>query len=195
MKKFYTYLAMAICAITMTAGFTSCEDGDAVEARTLDGTWTGRIDTYYADRWGFTGNTYRTTIFFNQIDRYGGTGYEVDYNMNDRYSNYYYCEFRWEVVQGEIVIRYADSWNNTYIYDYQLYNDYFEGYMDDGTNRDIHFQLYYDNRFDWSPYRSRYYAPTRSADTDSTQVATDVVSGETDGLHYYACGEFARKMN
>ena len=193
MKKFYTYLTMAFCAIMMTTALTSCEDNDAVEARTLDGTWTGRIDTYYADRWGLTGNTYRTTIFFNQLDRYGGTGYEVDYDTNNRYGNYYYCEFDWEVVHGEIIIHYADSWDNVYIYDYQLYNDYFEGYMDDGSHRDIHFQLYYDGRFDWSNYRNRYYAQTRSATADSTATDTDnVVSGETNGKRYFACGEFAK---
>jgi len=37
--------------------------------------------------------------------------------------------------------------------------------MDDGTNRQIHFQLYYDSRFQWDPYRNYYdysYAATRS---------------------------------
>ena len=151
MKKIYTFLMTAM----MMMAFTACEDNDYMEARTLDGTWTGYIDTYYQDRWGLTGNTYRTTMFFNQITRYGGTGYEVDYDTNSRYSDYYYCEFDWEVYNGEICIRYADSWNEVYIYDYQLYNDYFEGYMDDGSHRDIHFELYYDGNFNWNPYWSR----------------------------------------
>ena len=50
MKKFFTYTAMIILTMTL---FTSCdiefwEDmEDRSEARTLDGTWTGYIDTYY----------------------------------------------------------------------------------------------------------------------------------------------------
>lgn len=166
MKKMYIYLMMAMASMVV---FTSCEDSDAVEARTLDGSWTGYIDTYFQDRWGLTGNSYRTTMYFHQRDRYGGTGYEVDYDMNSRYSDYYYCEFDWEVYNGEIIIRYADSWDNVYIYDYHLTSSLFEGYMDDGTNRDIRFELYYDGSFDWGGYR------TRSA------------SGE----RFHASGEFA----
>jgi len=139
-----------------------------MEARTLEGTWTGTIESYYEDRWGLVGNFYRTTMCFHRNNAYGGTGYEVDYNYRSPYDDYYYCEFDWTVEYGEIIIRYADSWNNVYIYDYQLYSDYFEGFMDDGTYRDIHFKLYYDGGFNWSPYRDYYgyddfyYAPTRS---------------------------------
>ena len=79
--------------------FTSCdiefwEDmEDRSEARTLDGTWTGYIDTYYYDRWGLTGDSYRTTMYFERTSAYSGWGYEVDYDLNSRYSDYYYCEF------------------------------------------------------------------------------------------------------
>ena len=169
MKTMYTYLMMAMMSMVV---LTSCEDRDAMEARTLDGSWTGYIDTYYQDRWGLTGNSYRTTMYFYQRDRYGGTGYEVDYNMNSRYSDYYYCDFDWEVYNGEIIIHYYDSWDDVYIYDYRLTSSIFEGYMDDGTNRDIIFQLYYDGSFDWG-YWTR--ALTRS----------------TDGQRFHASGEFA----
>lgn len=182
MKKIYTYTMMAIVALV----FTACETEDMRMARTLDGTWTGRIDTYYEDRWGLTGNTYRTTMFFNQIDIYGGTGYEVDYNTNDPYGSYYYCEFDWEVFNGEIRIRYADSYNDTFIYDYRLYSDYFEGYMDDGSCRDIHFQLAYDGSFNWGGYRSSYRSYTRSANGDA---AADSLSASP---RYHAAGEFAK---
>lgn len=170
-----TYLMMALWAVMLTVGVTSCEDNDAVEARTLDGSWTGYIDTYFQDRWGWTGNSYRTTMYFHQRDRYGGTGYEVDYNINNPYASHYYSDFIWEVNNGEIRIRYADSWDDVYIYDYRLTRRVFEGYMDDGTLRGIQFQLYYDDSFNWSPYRT-YYAPTRSG---------------SDFGQYYACGEFA----
>ena len=180
MKNFYTYLTMALMAMVTTAAMTACDDRDAMEARTLDGTWTGYIDTYYQDRWGLSGNSYRTTIYFHQRDRYGGTGYEVDYNIHSRYDDYYYCEFDWEVYNGEIVINYADSWNPVYIYDYRLSQSSFEGYMDDGTYRDIFFQLYYDGSFDWSRYHDYYrYAPTR---------------GTGDMPRHHASGEFAAKQ-
>lgn len=183
MKKLYIYLMTALVAMT----FAGCEDRDADEARTLDGSWTGYIDTYYQDRWGLTGNSYRTTMFFYQRDRYGGTGYEVDYDLRTPYHDYYYCEFRWDVYNGEIRIQYDDSWHDVYIYDYELYRDYFAGYMDDGTNRDIRFELYYDGGFDWNGYRyNSYYAPTRGSEADSTQT----VSAE--GRHYHASGVFAR---
>ena len=181
MKKFYTYLTMALMALTATATFTSCnwhweDEEDRREAYTLEGTWTGYIETYLRDRYGLSGDSYRTTIYFERENRYGGWGYEVDYNTYSRYDDYYYCEFDWEVVNGQIRIQYADSWNTVYIYDYTL-NDYrFRGYMDDGTNRDIYFDLSYDRSFDWDYW-------TRSAHTRST-----------DGTPTFkASGEFAQK--
>ena len=181
MKQIYTYILMATIAIA----FTSCETDDMRMARTLNGTWTGRIDTYYQDRWGLTGETYRTTMYFNQLDAYGGEGYEVDYNVSNPYGSYYYCEFDWEVAGGEIRLRYADSWNDTYIYDYRLYSDYFEGYMDDGTCRDIHFQLTYDGHFNWSNYRGYH----RAAATRSSSAAAGSDSIPANA-RFHAAGEF-----
>ena len=170
MKKLFTYLTMALVTVTM---FTSCDklwcdSEDREEAYTLEGTWTGYIDTYIYDRYGLSGDSYRTTMYFEREDSYGGWGYEVDYDMYSRYSDYYYCEFKWEVYGGEIRIRYADSWNDVYIYDYSLSDYHFSGYMDDGTSRDIHFSLSYDNRFDWG-YWTRSF--TRSADHKNVQAS------------------------
>ena len=172
MKQLYTYIALAMIALTTLTG---CErDGmDRREARVLEGTWTGQIETYYYDRWGLTGDSYRTTMYFCRETPYGGWGYEVDYNMYSRYNDYYYCEFDWEVYNGEIRIRYADSWNDVYIYDYSLSDRYFDGYMDDGTNRDIVFHLNYDDRFDWSYWRR---SPTRMSGDAPSAVASGVFS-------------------
>ena len=155
MKKFFTFLTMMM-AVTTTTLFTSCDtrfwvdDEDRAEARTLEGTWSGYIDTYFYDRFGFSGDTYRTTMYFERENGYGGWGYEVDYNIYSRYDDYYYCEFRWEVINGAIRIRYADSWNDVYIYDYVLDDYYFSGYMDDGCrDREVSFTLTYDRNFDW----------------------------------------------
>lgn len=154
MKKINTYLMMALMAMTVTTVSTSCERfwedmEDREEALTLEGTWKGYIDTYYEDRWGLRGDSYRTAMYFERENSYGGWGYELDYDQYDR-NSYYYCEFRWEVVRGAIRIQYADSWNDVYIYDYSLSSSRFAGSMDDGvSNSRIDFLLYYDSRFEW----------------------------------------------
>ena len=171
MKKIFTYIALFIATLTT---LTSCDRihdiEDRQEARTLDGTWTGYIDTYYADRWGMTGDSFRTTIHFERESAYGGWGYEVDYDYYHPYEDYYYCEFTWEVYNGTIILRYADSWNDVRIRDYVLSDDYFKGHMDDGVSTDIYFQLAYDYRFDWSYWRTR--GATRRASGDSSVQAS-----------------------
>ena len=90
---------------------------------------------------------------FNSDGFTSGTGYEVDYDLDDPYGSYYYSEFDWNVYDGCITIRYADSYYNpVYIYDYTLSSNYFEGYFDDGTASDISFRLHAINSFDWDPY-------------------------------------------
>ena len=184
MKKLFTYPKIMMMALAAMMSFTSCDPRfwedmeDREEARTLEGTWTGYVDTYLYDRFGVKGDSYRTTIYFERENGYGGWGYEVDYNLYSRYDDYYYCEFDWEVVNGQIRIRYADSWNDVYIYDYSLGDSYFTGYMDDSTSRDIRFQLSYDGHFDWG-YWTR--ATTRGSSSDHSKVR--------------ASGEFAKALD
>ncbi len=155
MKKLFNLLTVMMALVATTTMLTSCDrlwqdSEDRAEARTLEGTWTGYIDTYLYDRFGVTGDSYRTSIYFERENSYGGWGYEVDYNIYSRYDDYYYCEFRWEVIRGAIRISYADSWNDVYIYDYVLDDYHFSGQMDDGcSDRRISFSLTYDSRFDW----------------------------------------------
>lgn len=181
MKKIYNYITLVLMVMTSVTLFTGCDDRywndnrDRDEAYTLEGTWTGYIDTYLYDRFGIRGDSYRTTMYFERENSYGGWGYELDYNLYSIYDDYYYCEFRWDVVNGNIRISYADSWNTVYIYDYTLTDYHFRGYMDDGTTRDIYFDLAYDSRFDWG-YWTRGF--TR---------------GTADGHSFKASGEFAGK--
>ena len=181
MKKIYNYITLVLMVMTSVTLFSSCNDRywndnrDRDEAYTLEGTWTGYIDTYLYDRFGIRGDSYRTTMYFERENSYGGWGYELDYNLYSIYDDYYYCEFRWDVVNGNIRISYADSWNTVYIYDYTLTDYHFRGYMDDGTTRDIYFDLAYDSRFDWG-YWTRGF--TR---------------GTADGHSFKASGEFAGK--
>ena len=155
MKKIFTHMLFMLLALPTVMTLTSCDRDsmDRAEARTLDGTWTGYIDTYYYNRWHKRGDTYRTSIYFERSNPYGGRGYEVDYNIASRYADYY-CEFSWEVINGRIHIKYDDSWGKVIIYDYTLTDTYFDGFMDDGTTRDIRFHLNYDGAFDWGGWRN-----------------------------------------
>ena len=90
---------------------------------------------------------------FNNEGYTSGTGYEVDYDLNDPYGSYYYSEFEWNVYNGIITIRYADTgYAPVHIYDYELSSTWFEGYFDDGTYNDTYFRLRAINNFDWDPY-------------------------------------------
>ncbi|MBR1506010.1 MAG: hypothetical protein IJ614_07890 [Prevotella sp.] len=194
MKKIFTFIAMAAIAMTAVFTMTSCErDSDAedrYQAHTLDGTWTGYIDVYYAQRWGWTGSSYRTAICFVRENAYGGWGYEADYDLD--YYDEAYSEFRWEVVNGVIRIDYAaPGWNPIRIYEYRLYDDCFEGYMDDYTGKDIQFKLYYDGSYNWGRWRGGRYVAGRRAAADSVEM--NHMGGEN-GTNYYATGKFAERL-
>ncbi len=183
MKKISTYTMMFITSMMMMATLSSCDRGgrytdyeDNAEARTLHGTWTGTISQYFMDRWGEYRDTYRTTWQFNQLNAYGGTGYEIDYDIYDRYVGYY-CSFIWEVANGVIRIKYDDSWGTVLVYDYVLDGNYFSGYLDDGTRRDIYFRLYYDGNFNWNTWRGRwyYYGHQNNADWADDESSDSIV--------------------
>ena len=169
MKKIYTFLAMAM--VTMMT-MTSCDADyeDRMEARTLEGTWTGYIDNYYYDRWGLTGNSYRTAFYFERENAYGGWGYEVDYDAR-RPSDYWFCDFKWEIVRGNIRIMYYDrNYTDVVIYSYMLDDYHFSGEMDDGfCDSRTYFSLDYDNMFNWN-YWTR--GTTRRASVDDEYHAT-----------------------
>ena len=68
-----------------------------------------------------------------------------------------------------------------YEVDYDLNSTCFEGYMDDGSSKDIIFCLNYDSSFDWGYWNTR--SMTRSASSDSTTTASTKV---------IASGKFAK---
>lgn len=170
MKRLYSLITVMLIGIASLCTLTSCEDDAQEVAYTLEGSWTGYLDTYVEDRWGVSGEEYRVTFTFirnnsNQSDYDGSTsgrGIEIGYNVNDRYCDYYRSIFSWYVEDSygafnnkpTIVITYDDGcWNPIYIYDYRINGNRFNGYMDDGTNRDISFDLYYDGGFDYNDWR------------------------------------------
>ena len=160
LKTFITVLLLTLGGFA----FVGCDDDfddvfddwdNISEANLLYGTWEGYLGTFYYDRWGVSGEDYITTIRFDK-PTYGSTsgrGYEIDRIMGDPSGRYYYCEFSWTVIEGDIVILYDDDiYHPVYIYDYRLSKNRFKGYMDDGTNQEIKFDLRYLSHFDWGPY-------------------------------------------
>ena len=156
-------LTNCVCLVFAVVLLSGC-DKDILKALVLDGTWTGYLDTYYQDRYGVSGSSFRTAFYFEQENLYGGWGYEVDFDSRSRLQDYYYCEFTWRVNDGTIYLNYSDSWNTVRIYDYSLSLTSFSGYMDDGTNREIHFDLSPSSDIDWDYYRRSW--RTRGAEED-----------------------------
>jgi hypothetical protein len=190
MKKLFTYAFMMMVSMMAMTTLTSCEDDDQYEANLLTkGDWQGYLGEFYSDRWGLTGNTYETVIRFNGRGEgsTSGRGYEVDYDTRSPFRDYAYCEFRWSIVEGEIMIIYDDAaWNPVYIYDYHLSAKRFYGYMDDGTRRSIKFDFdnvnfdewvhyengdYWDDTYNEGPRRSR----TANADNDNDKEAVPFI--------------------
>ena len=198
-------MMLAMMAFT----FTSCED-EAI-AQDLAGNdgriWQGTISKYYYDRWGVSGDHYRTTIeFVGDVWHWTkGTGYEVDYDINNPYGSYWYSEFEWRVKNRVIELRYADTgYEPVYISDYYLSDNRFEGYMDDGTNSEIKFTLYLVKDFDWDryndyPYYDGFYlAPQRSMDgSKGSDTTAKTIVGDLDEatgkVKFASKGAFAKK--
>lgn len=198
MKRLNSLLMMLLIGITGLCTLTSCEDDAQDVAYTLEGSWTGTISTYFQDRWGWSGDDYRVTFTFIRNGDYNynaatsGRGIETGYNVNNKH-DYYRNTFSWYVEDNygsyrkpTIVVTYDDDrWNPVYIYDYRINGSRFSGYMDDGTNRDIQFDLYYDNEYGFKYYDNGYSdgywsSRTRSSDTDSVKVmdnGTSIRSG------------------
>lgn len=141
MKKIFTYTLMLLMAAVT---FTSCEpDPDADLAYDIAGVWQGSIDgNFYINR--YRSNSYDTEISFTRRDMYGGTGYEVDYNLDTR--RYSYIDFDWTVRNNRIIIDYHDGYS-VIVRDYEVYSMRgalrFRGYFDDYDTREelAHFNL------------------------------------------------------
>ena len=218
MKKIFTYTVMALTALVM---FSSCEDDDGYLATTLrNRDWQGYIGTYYQNRWRLSGDEYATVMRFESKDEFytSGRGYEVDYDTRSPYQDYAYCTFKWFIVDGEITLIYDDSkWSPIYIVDYHLSGSRFYGYIYDGSNRKIKFDLTSDGTFDgWDTYRGYgtgsyggfydqqyYHAPKKKIDSveSSNQVLvldrTEQIRQETgisDAVSI-ASGKFAEAMS
>ena len=196
-KNLTSAIVMMMAMLTTMFTFTSCETDDEVIADYLTyGNWEGYLGTYYENRWGeyVQDGEFHTVWRFipSAYDRYGyatsGYGDEVDYSTRRR-NDYARCSFRWEVRNGNIYIEYDDpDWNPVKIdwRDYSISRSHFHGTMYDWDNRAYTFDL--DNtRWDWD-YYDRYWARTRAADADTTDVYI------SDNGKCVATGPFAKAL-
>ena len=159
----YTYTKLMIVALMAMTAFTSCSsnDEDGYIASTLrNHDWEGTISEYYKSRWGFSGSEYSTVMRFESKDAYytSGRGYELDCNLSSPRENYAFCSFKWFIVDGDITIIYDDAkWDPVYIIDYELNSNNFYGYIYNGSNSKILFDLQSATFDDWDYYRRKGY--------------------------------------
>lgn len=189
MKTMYTYTKLMIVALMAMTAFTSCssDDEDGYIASTLrNHDWEGTISEYYKSRWGFSGSEYSTVMRFESKDAYytSGRGYELDCNLSSPRENYAFCSFKWFIVDGDITIIYDDAkWDPVYIIDYELNSNNFYGYIYNGSNSKILFDLQSATFDDWDYYRRKGYR-----DFTNTYMARELA--EPDGISV-ASGIFA----
>lgn len=147
MKKFTSLLTLAFIAL-MSFTLTSCDE-DADIADTLDGTWRGNMYVEYDDR-----SAVYSVIQFDQgiSDWHSGTGYWVDYYSGNYWdgNNYIANRIRWTVRNRNIYISLLDEGSDVVIYDYQL-NDYrFSGYVETYSGKRAYFELKSDHTdYNW----------------------------------------------
>lgn len=155
MKKALSYLVYCTICAAFSLVFTSCDETDSYLAEQLrNRDWQGYIGAYYQDRWSISGDEYATVMRFTSRDTWytSGRGEELDYSRYSR-NDYAYCTFKWFIVDGEITLIYDDDkWNPIYIVDYRLNDTRFYGYIWDGTNRRIQFDLENVAYNDWGYY-------------------------------------------
>ena len=185
----YTYTKLMIVALMAMTAFTSCSsnDEDGYIASTLrNHDWEGTISEYYKSRWGFSGSEFSTVMRFESKDAYytSGRGYELDCNLSSPRENYAFCSFKWFIVDGDITIIYDDAkWDPIYIIDYELNSNNFYGYIYNGSNSKILFDLQSATFDDWDYYRRKGYR-----DFTNTYMARELA--EPDGISV-ASGIFA----
>ncbi len=173
-----------LSAIVLTLSamlFTSCDE-DVYVGSTLQGTWSGNLYAY--SEWN--GRMYRAS--YSEIEFDGdpfrvesGTGTWVDHYAGDAPWRYYVDHFSWRVNRGVINIRFWSDGFETYISDYRLNNNYFEGYIYLGSNSgEEYFELRkLSDATSWSGYEDGYYywddyyyvrgtRAEKAADVDST---------------------------
>ena len=149
MKQMRSILAPLLMLLTGVL-MTSCDD-EQETAMMLWGTWEGQLSTeFYQDRWGGYGQTYYTVWHFEgKPGSRHGKGWEIDYVGHQRYAQH----FDWQVIDDGRTVRlhYAGAWDDEWIYNFYLDDNYFTGYIDSGDGKQSFFQLerVEDNGYDY----------------------------------------------
>lgn len=149
MKRIHALLTMvAIAMLSFT--FTSCDEDEYI-ADTLWGTWEGNI--YVGHEW--SGRYYdasRSSIYFDRTNRRSGTGYWVDYYSNAPWGEYIANHITWTVANGDIRIYFEEDDYEVIIYDYELSDSYFDGYIYTYDRKRVHFRLNKTSSPNWNRY-------------------------------------------
>ena len=169
MKRFYAKAYAALFLVMGMFSFVACEvyvgdddyNGDRNRAAVLSGEWQGEFGMFYAAPHPVTGELVQFDASYTNIVFYPaytgarrGTGKQVDYYNYGPYSYQYYY-FNWEVRNRDIYITYPSDPNlNVVIYDYNLSNNNFVGYMGDSRYR---FSLRALSGYKWGSYNDYYY--------------------------------------
>ncbi|MDO4160130.1 MAG: hepatitis A virus cellular receptor 1 [Prevotellaceae bacterium] len=177
MKKISILMAMALAMFAVTFTFTSCDDDDDI-ADTLWGVWEG--DMYVESEWdGYTYQASSSVLAFDK-DPYeyaSGTGYWIDYYSNAPW-DYYASNISWTVRNGEIVIYSIEEGQYYYISQYSLSNNYFTGYISDGYNSALYFELVKTSAPYWNGdsgyHYSSWYVNKKSRSADESSDSTPV---------------------
>lgn len=157
MKRFKSTLIPTLLLLVSGLLMTSCDD-DQETAMMLWGTWEGQLSTeFYQDRWQSYGSTYYTVWHFEgKPGSRQGDGWEIDYVRGQRYAQ----RFRWQVMDNGNTVRlkYEGKWDDEYIYNFYLSDDYFSGYISGEDGQQSAFRLYrvddngYDHDYEWDYY-------------------------------------------
>lgn len=152
MKKLYSIITVIMLALTATLT-TGCTDDNEDVAYNLWGTWEGNM--YMQSQWN--GRVYKSSYSVLAFDKNpyeyaSGSGYWIDYYSNAPW-DYYSSRISWRVVGPQEIQIYSQKEGRTYyIYDYQMNGSYFSGYIDDGENSPVYFELRKTSSPDWGDY-------------------------------------------
>lgn len=151
MKKLMSILTTLLFALTATT-LVSCDD-DSDIAMTLEGTWKGnmQVSTYYDG--SYYQAVYSEICFVQDPYSYAsGTGYWIDYYQDSPWrSNRVANHIKWTVSNGCINVYFVEEGTSAQIYDYRLYQGYFEGTIYYG-DQVVHFRLSQVSSPNWNSF-------------------------------------------
>ena len=136
-----------VLTATLTTG---CTDENEDVAYNLWGTWEGNM--YMQSQ--YNGRVYQSSYSVLAFDKNpyqyaSGTGYWIDYYSNAPW-DYYSSRIQWRVTGNQEIQIYSENEGRTYyIYNYSMGSYRFTGWIDDGQNDPVYFELRKTSEPDW----------------------------------------------